>query len=615
MSTHPEGLSPPWRPQRAPADVLWISTSGSAPEGIAALALAVLLSGCAGPSPEPGPVIEPLTPLEHLSRASLAVRGIRPSLDEIETIFVDPGALPRLVDTWLEGPEFGDTVEDLHAELFLLRADTNHQLPVKGILQERGYDQADVHFSTVEAPLRFVREVILEDRPYTEILTADYTVANEVVAAIYGLPFDPRGPEWQHTEWVDGRPQSGLLSDSEMWRRHVSNAANFHRGRANFVSQAFLCEDIGARDVFVAGGVDIADELAVAEAVSTQEGCVACHNALDPLAAFFWGYKEQLQRGAVLEAYELGCEWRWDNGPPPRGSYRVEHWCYPLKFYDVSEEGLWEDWHLRPPGYFGQPASDMRELGALIASDARFAECTVRNFAGYLTQTERSTLPREWIDPLTRRFVSTSFDARELVRDIVLSSEFSTARITGGDAFAPGLQTLRPEQLARTLWDLTGFRWMADQDPAGCAQGTNTCWGAVDLLGTDLYGVRSMMGGIDGYTVTHPTHTPTPTQQLALQIVAQEAAGFVVGSDLQLPREQRRLLDQIEAGEAEEGRVRLQLARLHLRILGEHVAAWGPQVDLTYGLWAGAFAHSGDPAEGWRVAIAALLQDPHMVLY
>lgn len=615
MSPHREGYSSSRRLHRAPTGALQEPVAGSAPVGIARVLPWLVLWGCGGAAP-PAPEVEALTPLEHLSRASLAVRGIRPSLSELEAVLDEPGALEGLVEAWLQGPEFGDTIEDLHAELFLLRADTNYQLPVKGILQERGYDQADVHFSTVGAPLRFVREVVLEDRPYTEILTADYTVANEVVASIYGLPFDPRGPEWQHTEWTDGRPQSGLLSDSEVWRRHVSNAANFHRGRANFLSQAFLCEDIGARDVFVAGGVDIADALAVAEAVSTQDGCVACHNALDPLAAFFWGYKEQLQRGAVLEAYELGCEWDWSNGPPPRGSYRIEHWCYPLKFYDVSEEGMWQDWHLRAPGYFGQPASDMRDLGRLITTDARFAECTVRNFAGYLTQTERGALPGEWVDELTHGFVASGFDAKHLVRDIVLSDPFATARVSGSSgAFAPGLQTLRPEQLSRTLRDLTGFRWMADQDPVDCAAGTNTCWGPVDLLNTDLYGVRSMMGGIDGYTVTHPTHTPTPTQQLALSVVAQEAAGFVVASDLARPAAERRLLDRIEPGDEEEARIRIQLARLHLRVLGEHVAAWGPQVDLTYGLWAGATAARGDPAEGWRVVIAALLQDPHMVLY
>ena len=212
----------------------------------------------------PGEATE-LSEVEHLVRVSLTLRGVRPSPTEVEAVLADPAAIDTLVDEWLASEAFGETVKDLHAELFLLRTDTTYQLPVLGPLTAAGYSQAEVHHSTVEAPLELVREVVVDDRPYGEILTADYTVANAVVADIYGLPYDRELGGWQHTHWTDGRPQSGVLSDSEMWRRHVSNAANFHRGRANFVSRTFLCEDIGGRDVFVEGGVDISDELAVAQ--------------------------------------------------------------------------------------------------------------------------------------------------------------------------------------------------------------------------------------------------------------------------------------------------------------------------------------------------------------
>lgn len=564
--------------------------------------------------------VEPLTPVEHLVRASMAVRGVRPSLDEIDRISADPDALEPLIDAWMASDAFGSMIEDLHAELYLLRADTNYQLPVMGILAERGYDQADLHRSTVDGPVKLVREVVLEDRPYSEILTADYTVANRVIADIYGLPFDPDGPEWQHTHWVDGRPQSGLLSDSEMWRRHVSNAANFHRGRANFVSRTFLCEDIGGRDVFVAGGVDIADEFAVAEAVSTQTGCVGCHNVLDPLAAFFWGYKEQLQRGAVLSAYEMQCQWDWTLGPPPLGSYRIEHWCYPLKFYDVTDENLWEYWALRPPGFFGEPADTVEDLGRMIVADPRFAECTARTFAGYLTETDRAAIPDDWAQHLRTTFEQSGFSAKALVKEIVLSEPFAAARVkpgTGGGEtpFVAGLQTVRPEQLSRTIEDLTGFRWMADQDWPGCEAGGNNCWGAVDLTVSDVYGFRSMMGGIDSYTVTRPTHTPTPTKLLAMGKLADEAAGYVVLSDFSVPAGERRLLGGVEADDTDEGRVREQLAQLFLRIVGEDLAVDASDVDGLYGIWSRATSRHGDPRDGWKVVVSALLQDPKVVFY
>ncbi|MEZ4236664.1 MAG: DUF1549 domain-containing protein [Myxococcota bacterium] len=587
-----------------------------------------MAASCSGTSAPPTaqPAVEALSPVARLKRASLAVRGVPPSLAEIAAVQADgsDAALQALVDQWLSSEDFGDTVEDMHAELYLLRADTNFQLPVMGPLEEAGYDQSDLHDATVTAPTRLVREVVLEDRPYTEILTADYTVADDVVAAIYGLPYDPGGPQWQHTHWVDGRPQSGLLSDSEMWRRHTSNAANFHRGRANFVSRAFLCEDIGARDVFVEGGVDIADEFAVAEAVSTQTGCVGCHNVLDPLAAFFWGYKEQLQRNAILTAYDLGCQWDWTQGEPPLGDYRVEHWCYPLKFYDVSEEDDWAYWQLRPPGYFGQPADTMEDLGALITSDPRFATCTARTFAGYLMQTDRSDIPDDYADEMAEVLVDSGFSARALVRAIVMSEPFGAARVAPASEvglpaerpFVAGMQSIRPEQLTRTVEALTGFRWLANQDRPDCAALGNNCWGPVDLVNSDVYGFRSMMGGIDSYTVLHPTHTPTPTKLLAMRKLAQEVAGFVVLADSAATPDHRRLLTLVDPRtDTDEARIRAQIADLFARVLTDPVPAEGEDVSELYGLWQAATARAGSPQEGWRVVLAALFQDPMLTLY
>jgi Protein of unknown function (DUF1592) len=552
-------------------------------------------------------------------RASMAVRGIRPSLDELAQVEADPGALPALVDSWLESDEFGDMIEDLHAELFLLRDDTQYQLPVMGSLITAGYNQADLHQSTVAAPLKLVREVVTEDRPYGDILTADYTVANQVVADIYGLEFDPAGEEWQHTHWVDGRPQSGLLSDSQIWRRHVSNAANFHRGRANFVSRTFLCEDLGARDVFVAGGIDIADPLAVANAVSDpNQGCVGCHTVLDPLAAFFWGYKEQLQRGAILSAYDLNCEYNFENGPPPMGDYRVEHWCYPLKFYDVAEEDDWEYWGLRPPGLYGKPGETVEDLGLMILDDPRFGSCTAKNVAAYLTETDRKVLPDDWVIRLTDVLTASNYSVKALVKEIVLSQEFSTARVlNAGDPppFTAGLQVVRPEQLARMINDLTGFRWMANEDTPACAGTGNNCWGNVDLLTSDVYGFRSMMGGIDSFTVTHPTHTPTPTKLLALSKLADEAAGYVVYQDFLKPAAERKLLTGIESAEVDEAKVRAQIASLAVRILGQRWEVDGIDTTGMYALFTAATERTSQPTEGWKVVVSAFLRDPLLVFY
>jgi len=582
----------------------------------------MLLGGCSGSpggdSEAADPVVEGLSSTEHLTRASMMIRGLRPSVADLEAVRADPDQLPALVDVYLDSEAFGATIRDLHAELYLLRTDTTFQLPTFGTLESAGYEQDDLHHSTVEAPLRFVEEIVAQDEPYTNILTAQYAYANDVVAMIYGLPFDPSGPEWQRTQWTDGRPHAGLLSDSEIWRRHVSNAQNFHRGRANFVSKTFLCEDIAARDVVVEGGVAINDPLAVAEAVNNQASCIGCHKTLDPLAAFFWGYKEQLKRGAINAAYNQGCVWDWDDGEPPRGSYRVDHWCYPLRFYVVTDEPLWQEWGLPAPGYFGQPADDMTDLGHLISEDPRFALCTARTFYGYLGQVDRMEIPLDQISDYQQVLETTDFNIKELVKSIVLSDAFGAARVLddpSGAFFTPGLQVIRPEQYERMVEDLTGFLWVANEDKGGCTAGGNTCWNTVNIGNSDLFGFRSMQGGVDGYTVTHPTHTATPTKALAMAMHADEAAGYVVENDLQLPPGERKLLGMVEASTTDEALIRAQLAWLHLRILGEFLEEDGEEVDGTLALYQAVQERSSNSTEAWKVVIAALLQDPRMTFY
>ncbi|NCG20025.1 MAG: DUF1588 domain-containing protein [Rhodobacterales bacterium] len=534
------------------------------------------------------PQIEHLSSTDRLLRVSMAVRGIRPSVADLDRVHDDPRAIDDLVDTYLASYEFGETVRDLHAELYLVRADTTFQLPVQGVLEDLEYDQIDLHESTVEAPLRLVEDVIMNDRPYTEIVTGQYAYADRVVSEIYGLPYDADGETWQKTVWTDGRPHAGVLSDSEMWRRHVSNAQNFHRGRANFVSNTFLCEDIADRDVVVLGGVDLSDPAEVADAVMSQESCTGCHQVIDPIAAVFWGYKEQLGRGAINEAYRVGCEWDWSKGEPPRGSYRIDHWCYPLRFYVVSDENLWDEWGLRPPGLFGEPARNMTELGELIARDNRFAQCTARTFYGYLGQMERMAVPFDVASDYQTTLTQNDFNIKAMVREMVMSEEFATIRVLQdpkAEVFYPGMQVIRPEQYSRTLFDLTGFRWLANQDQSGCAAGGNNCWLSVDLLNTDLYGFRSMQGGVDGYTVTSPIHTPTPTKALAMGMASDEAAGFVVEFDFSMPVTERHLLQLVEPETSDEAAIRSQLVWLHKRILGEFVGVDSQSVNLSYGLW------------------------------
>jgi hypothetical protein len=80
-----------------------------------------------------------MDPVQRVTRASMAVRGIRPTTEEIDLVQRDPDALGGLVDQWMESPEFAETIRDMWAEILLLRNDTFNQLPVLGKFAEDPY--------------------------------------------------------------------------------------------------------------------------------------------------------------------------------------------------------------------------------------------------------------------------------------------------------------------------------------------------------------------------------------------------------------------------------------------------------------------------------------------
>lgn len=541
-----------------------------------------LIVACSG---EPA-AVDLLPPADRAIRVSMAVRGVRPTVAELDRVRRDPAALDALVDAWIEDPRFEETVRDLHAEVLWLRTDTQPTLPPVGPLA--GRTRGEVQSAIAEGPLQRIASVVTRGRPYRELLSTNETMVNEVLADVYGLPWDPAGPDWQVARWTDGRPAAGLLSENGLWLRHISSDTNHHRARAAAVLRVFLCDDLSGRDLGVLG-IDLTAADAVVDAVSTQPACTGCHDLLDPVAGLFWGYKRYILRSEVSDAYRAGC--------------LDDDYCYPIGLYDPEREGQWHEAELPPTGLGGRSLVDLADLGAAIVADPAFGACTARRFAGYLWQVDPDDVD---VAPLAVVFERANQDARALVKAIVLDPAFLAAS-------APR-QVVRPEQYARMLEDLTGFRWTADPDPPGCADAFPTCWGTVDLLNDDLYGFRLLAGGIDGYAVRRPTHAPTPTQVLVFERAAVEAAGFVVARDLADPAS-ARLLRLVGPDTVNEVAVRAQIAALHHRILGEVLAPYGGAIEDSVDLWTDALGRHGRPSAAWQLLVAALLVDARAVTY
>lgn len=555
--------------------------------------VALLALGCSdeGPEPVPAEVVERLSPTEHLVRASMAIRGVRPGIAEIEAVEADPGALPSIVDYYLTTDEFGATVRDVWAEGLLLgiAADSFPAgFAAVGELADRTTHEINV--SIIEAPLRLIEYVVVNDRPFHEIVTADYTLADEIVATVWGLPYDNEAGGWQVTTYEDGRDVAGILSDGFIFTRHSSTFSNKNRGRASQISRGLLCYDFLDRHVEIDTGIDLADAEAVANAIRRNDACVSCHQTLDPLAAYFANHFPIRVPSDITE-------------------YPVQQYAPELAFLNTSSPHT---------AYFGQSGNGLHDLGVRMATDTRFEMCATRRFYSHLTQVEVDNIPLETVSRFRDVLVNEGQNVKAMVRAIVLSDEFASRRVNADAtddeaARLVGMQFAAPEQLARMMEDFAGYRWETDFN---FDFGFGTI-GRIDLMRDPFFGYSVLGGGTDSISVTRPTRTVSASTNLVLSGLAGRTAIALVRYDLNEPDPAyRRLLTKVDDTTQDEATIRDQLVDVHLRFYGQRVTADSPEIDALWTLWSGALADpEADPWRAWQFTIFAMLQDIRIAYY
>ena len=531
-----------------------------------ALALAIVVGGGLGCGDNRTPAEHVgtrtfLSPTEHLTRASLALRGVRPSVDELRAVAADPDRLTDLVDGYLHTAEFGATVRELHDEALLLRVrDRQYTLPAVDKLEGYTFDQIDD--SIYGEPLHLIEDVVTTDQPYTRIVTADYTMADPIVAAAWGLDRAEDGPGWTR---ASGRPPAGIIGIPAIYMRYRSTATNYNRGRANAISRGLLCHDFLDSDIAIDTSVDLSDPVAVSNAVVANPSCAGCHQALDPLASYFFRFGQGTLAISTSQKY------------PYQGYY--------------SEDGA-TGWFLtndRPPAYFGQQADGLDGLGRAIAADPRFARCAAIHFASYLTEVRTDALSADWIAQLQEHFRGNDYNARMLAREIVFSDQFRVAYDDDETAAqgVVGYQKLRPAQLARMIEAITGYRW-TQYSPAFAGIGPYWPMGTYDVLDDDLAGYRVLDGGTDDFPHTDPVFTMNATASLVTRRLAYQAAAYMVANDARY-----HSVDD----------AREKLVELHAKIYSELVGESDVDDELQL------LQSIDDPQRAWTITIAAMLSD------
>ncbi len=528
----------------------------------------ILLACAAEPAPEVGST--EMEPARLLSRLSLDLRGVRPSEDELAAVEADPDALEALTEEMLADERFEARVRDLFSEVYLTRTES---FPVSaydvGLSSEAAFDA-----SVGEEPLRVLGRVAAEDLPYTEVVLADWTMADETLASF--LPLDrEEGDGWQVARYTDGRPAAGVLATTGLWWRYTSTDSNANRRRANAISRILLCNDYLDRPITFDRDLNLLDEDAVRDAIRTDASCANCHNSLDPIASYLFGFW-WFQENSALE----------------------------ISRYHPERELLWEDYTEVAPAWYGASGSGLADLAWQVAADTRYPDCAVETVTRLMLRRELELEDTERLETHRAAFLQGGLTLRSLFASVVSDPAYRAA--PGADEQIEGAaptKMMTPDQLGDAVEALTGFRWT---------------YGGYEMLGTDSVGVRTLAGGIDGGSVTAFAGSPNATVILVQRRLAAAAASYAVETEQALDPGQRRLFTEIDFTETPDkgsDSIDAQIGALQLRVHGRRVASDAEEVAANRALWEELYSATGSVPQSWAGLLTALLADPDFLLY
>jgi hypothetical protein len=546
-------------------------------------------------APDEAEGLAPLSPAQTFRKATLMLAGRLPEQRELDALAVGgDAALDGLLDAVMKEEAFYARVMELFNDLLL----TDRYLRGRdgvSMIDERGFPEtywfedtpddalsdtlyARTHEALAREPLQLIAHVLRQHRPFTEILTADYTVVNAYSARTYGVadgpwpdPADPAASTFVEAK-IPGWPHAGVLSTPAFFNRHPTTDTNRNRHRAWIFYKTFLATDILA---FAERPIDPTSS-SVHNPTLNDPQCSVCHATLDPVAGLFQDFDDEGRYAPPADG------WYADMRPPAWG-----------------DEGL-------PAAEAGRA---LPWLTARAVDDPRFALATVQNMLALLTGRPlltaglagddpalREALRQQdaFVDRVAAEFRAGGHELRDVVRAVVRSPWFradADAGASAGTLATAGLaRWLTPEELSRKILATTGLPW------------SRSWTSSQDWLQSDY---EMLYGGIDSFSIVSRLRSPNGVMTSIDARMATDMACRAVPQDLALPREQRRLLPHVEptwtpttpdgfaVPEAEQ-RVRQAIRELHARLLGEEIEPGGPEEEATFALWTGAWQETQD---------------------
>ncbi|HWE01450.1 MAG TPA: hypothetical protein VG326_03495 [Tepidisphaeraceae bacterium] len=546
-----------------------------------------------------------------LRRVTLSLAGRLPTNAELAA--VSSGglkSLPGLLDAIMKEEAFYDRLREGFNDVFLTvgfdgnpetalsyeHFSTTRNWPEKyDVLtriadkQERtnaGYKVwADYRHAFLGEPMKLIEHIVRNDRPFTEIVTADYIMVTPYTARGYGV-YEELKPRFKNPddpfEYVPvklkalvGRdkpdsedsatgfyPHAGLLTTFQYLRRYPTTETNRNRARARVYFLQFLGIDV----LELAARVQDAAAVTAKFPIPTMQAseCVVCHKTIDPVAGLFQDY------------------WKFEG------------------VYGRRKGGWFKD--MFGPGFEGEdlPEQDrwraLQWLGERTTKDPRFAVAMVEHVYYILTGRKALTAPKDIDDPLFAAKHRAYQEQRKQVEAIAVN--FARHGFNLKSVFkdwiacdfyrADGLASASANPQRRAELDDVGLTRMLapEQVERKVAAIFGEPWGKLNEQLAMLY------GGIDSKEVTERAADPSGAMGAIQRILANDVACKQTALDFSRPPADRRLFPDIEpdvvpgASSAGDARIRRAIAFLHQRVLGRYDAPDSPEVDRTFLLFA-----------------------------
>ena len=547
----------------------------------------LFLLGCAGQPelPETGDTgyyVEiqtntiPLEVLPLLRRISLDFRGVPLSIDEFEVVeglLTEGGDSEEIIDDWTNRFLNDERVEErlvhLLSEKWLTKLDQFNirydQLNLPAI-EEFEYER-----SVGEEPLRLIANITMSDVPWTEVVTSDFTMANEMLSSIWPIDYPEGETGWQRSYYNDGRPAGGVMMSNGLWWRYYTTPFNYNRRRAATIVKLLLCEDYLSRPVRLGDTSNILEEGAD-DAISNNEACKSCHVTMDPLAAGFFGF------------------WWFDIYDPEE-----------LSVYHISREHLGETFLDTRPEWFGIAFDSPQEMAEIAAADPRVVSCAVDSFSELLWRRPTELVDFSRLNKLRGAFERSGLRGSDLLLEITKSPEYRAGSLTSSATDADLVRErtsrqLSPSQLASSVAALTGFEWT---------------WQGYDQLDNDTIGYRILAGGVNGWSVTGISDSPALSFALVLERLSEAAGSWVVAQEL--GQSSATLLSIVDSDTSSTSQLFTdQIVALHRAFHGFTPDAELIELDRT--LWSTIEVQQG-AAAAWSGLISALIRDPSFWSY